>query len=417
MLNYLSRWGARGALLPLCLIGGGSAVVAQPTREAAVPLQRMDFRDLGYRNFNEIPADAAFITALAAAPDGRIFGATSGVRSHLFVFSPKTNQVRPLGTIADAKGVHHSLAVDPRGPVYIGTGRDLRQTFTIKPDLSFGTNHISLDLWTQLKEFYKDYPGGHLYSYDPTSEKSVKAEHAAALTDLGIPVAGDGIYAMTLDSQRQVLYGLTYPHGHFFTFDLKQHKASDKGAIGKLVQFGGPDDRTLRTLPRDLVVAATGDVYTSTDEGHILRFDIAKQELQTLAAEIPGESMQVVEAWVKVDDTLYGGTSEGFLFRFHPSSGEVDNLGKPMVALRIRGLAAGRDGMVYGLAGDRSVPNLLFRYDPAKHRLETLGGVAVNRSPYYLWKGQQFDAMATGTDGTIYMGESDRGGHLFFYIP
>jgi hypothetical protein len=405
---------------PICLLGFlGCAVAmfAQPSREPDVPLQRMDLRDLGYPHFNEIPADAAFVTSLAAGADGKIYGATSGVQAHLFVFSPTNNQVRPLGTIADAQGVHHSLAVDPAGTVFIGTGRDLRQTFTIKPDLSFGVNHISQDLWTQLKDFYKDYPGGHLYSYEPKAERTPRAEQAAVLNDLGIPVPGDGVYAMTLDPARQVIYGLSYPHGHFFVYDLKQKKAADKGAIGKLVQFGGPDDRTLRTLPRDLIVSATGDVYTSGDDGHLVRYAIASQELETLPAEIPGEYMQVVEAWVRADDVLYGGTSEGFLFRFHPASGEVENLGKPMVALRIRGLAAGHDGAVYGLAGDRSVPNLFFRYNIARHRIETLGGVAVNRSPYYLWRAQQFDAMATGSDGTIYMGESDRGGHLFFYLP
>ena len=420
MSNLISSCGARIALLftGLLLALGSASVLAQPTREPEVPLHRMDYRELGYQNFNEIPGDAAFITALGAAADGKIYGATSGVHSYLFAFSPATNQVRPLGTIGDAQGVHHSLAVDPAGPVYIGTGKNVFKQFMIKPDLSFGVNHISQDLWTQVKEQYKEFAGGHLDSYDPAKEgRAPRAEQSAPVTDLGIPVAGEGIYCLTLDPQRQVLYGISYPHGHFFCYDLKQHRAVDKGSIFKEVQFGGPDDRTQRTLPRDLVVAASGDVYTSTDDGHLLRLDAAKQELQTLPARIPGEAMQVIDAWVRAGDVLYGGTSEGFLFRFSPASGEVDNLGKPMIAQRIRGLALGHDGMVYGLAGDRSLPNLLFRYNIEKRRLERLGGVAVNRSPHYLWRAQQFDAMTTGADGTIYMGESDRGGHLFFYIP
>lgn len=400
------------------LLLASTTAPAQPTREPQVPLHRMDCRELGYPHFNEIPGDAAFITALAAGKDGRVYGATSGVQSYLFVFSPANNQVRPVGTIADAQGVHHSLAVDEAGLVYIGTGKNMLKSFRIKPDLSFGQNHISQDLWTQVKEFYQGYPGGRLFLYDPAKEPRVpKPQPAAPLTDLGIPVAGEGIYGLALDRERQVLYGITYPGSHFFTFSLRERRATDFGPICKDIQFGGPDDRTLRSLPRDLVVATSGAVYTSGDNGHIVRFDPAAAKLETLAARIPGEAMQVVEAWVRVDEDLYGGTSEGFLFRFSPSTGEVDNLGKPMIAQRIRGLAGGQDGRVYGLAGDRSAPNLFFRYDIDRGRLESLGGVAVNRSPHYLWRAQQFDAMVAGADGTIYMGESDRGGHLFFYVP
>jgi hypothetical protein len=391
---------------------------SQPFRDAAVPRHRMDFRSLGYPNFNEIPGDAAFITALTAAPD-RIYGATSGFQSHLFVYQPQTNRVKPLGRLGDAQGVHHSLAADPSGVVYIGTGKNLLKSFTIKPDLSFGLNHISEDLWTQVKEQYAGYAGGHILRYDPAGEprSPPKPDTPAAVKDLGVAVAGEGIYCMTLDAERQILYGLTYPRAHFFRYDIKAGRVEDKGVAFQSVVFGGPDDRTLRSLPRDLVVADSGDVYTSTDDGHILRYDVAKGELQTLPATIPGETMQVVEAWVKDGGLLYGGTSEGFLFRFSPDTGEADNLGKPMVSQRIRGLTLGRDQMLYGLAGDRSLPNLFFRYDIVKRRHETLGGVAADRSPLYLWRGQQFDAMVTGPDGTIFMGESDRGGHLFFYIP
>ena len=46
-----------------------------------------------------------------------------------------------------------------------------------------------------------------------------------------------------------------------------------------------------------------------------------------------------------------------------------------------------------------------------------LGVIAVDRSPYYSWRGYQFDSMATGTDGTVYIGESERRSHLFLYLP
>lgn len=393
--------------------------IAQPYRmPQGVPLHRLDYRDLGYRHFNEIPGDAARITSLATASDGRIFGATSGHAAHLFVYSPATNQVKPLGVVPGAAGVHHGLAATPAGQVFLGTGKNVLEPLTIQPDLSFGYEHISADLWTQVEQHYADDPGGHLYQFDLTQEPTkAPPGQTAPLVDLGVPVKGDGIYCLTADPERAVLYGLTYPHGHFFVHDLAARKSTDIGPICKNVLFADPDDRSLRMLPRALIVAPSGDVYASTDDARILRFDVKEQKLVPLPARLPGEAMQVVDAWARHGDALFGGTSEGFIFKFTPSTGEIENLGKPMLAQRIRGLTVGRDGKLYGLAGERSVPNLFFTYDPATRSFQSLGGIVVDRSPYYSWRAHQFDAMTTGADGTIFMGESDRRGHLFLYLP
>ena len=47
--------------------------------------QRLDFRDLGYPGATEIPADSSPITALLShGGNGKVYGATSGRRAHLF---------------------------------------------------------------------------------------------------------------------------------------------------------------------------------------------------------------------------------------------------------------------------------------------------------------------------------------------
>jgi hypothetical protein len=71
------------------------------------------------------------------------------------------------------------------------------------------------------------------------------------------------------------------------------------------------------------------------------------------------------------------------------------------------------------MAGERSTtkPCQFYLYDPQLSRFETLGLLIADRSPYYYWRGQQFDCMTTGLDGTIYFGESERKSHLFLYIP
>jgi hypothetical protein len=406
----------RIALISGLLTGMFLAVVvlaAQPR----VPLHRLGYRDLGYPFFSQIPADGCYITSLAASPDGRVYGATTGFRSYVFVFSPKTDQVRPLGHLPGCEGVHHSLVIGKDGRLFLGGGKNVIQPFPIAKRSGGGLNWVSEDLWQQVQEQYRGYEGGRLYLYDDRQEPGAwEGDNPLKVSYLGIPVPGDGIYCLALDPNRETLYGVSYPHGHFFLHELSCGTTKDLGALFRDVLFGGPDIRTLRSLPRSLAVDKGGFVYASTDGGKLIRYNPQTQTLETLEVAIPGESMQVVEAWAVGDGVLYGGTSEGFIFCFNGSQ-KLENLGKPLVAQRIRGLALGKDGRLFGLGGDRRGVNLLFVYNPETRSFEVLGSVEVDRSPYYAWRARQFDAMISSEDGTIFMGESDRGGHLFFFIP
>jgi hypothetical protein len=373
---------------------------------------------LGYPFFSQIPADGCYITSLAAAADGRVYGATTGFRSYLFVFSPKTDQVRPLGHLPGCEGVHHSLVTGKDGHLFLGGGKNVIQPFPISKRSGGGLNWVSEELWQQVEEQYRGYAGGHLYLYDPIHEEGAwRGDRPLKMNDLGIPVPGDGIYCLAIDLEREVLYGISYPHGHFFLHEVNSGTTKDLGAVFRDILFGGPDIRTLRSLPRNLAVDKDGSVYASTDGGKLLRYSPQTRQIRTLEVAIPGESMQVVEAWAVGDEALYGGTSEGFVFRFNSGSQKLENLGKPLVGQRIRGLTFGKDGRLFGLGGDRHGVNRLFMYNPQTHFFEVLGSVEVDRSPYYAWQAHQFDAMVTSADGTIFMGESDRGGHLFFFIP
>lgn len=86
-------------------------------------LQRLDLRNLGYSQVNEIPVNSSAVTSLLTAADGKIYGATTGDQSYLFVYDPTTNKARHLGKITGATGVHHSLVQDKDGYIYIGTGK------------------------------------------------------------------------------------------------------------------------------------------------------------------------------------------------------------------------------------------------------------------------------------------------------
>ncbi len=229
---------------------------------------------------------------------------------------------------------------------------------------------------------------------------------------------------MAIDAAAGVIYGITYPEGHLFGYNIAQQKARDLGEIDINVFFHGPE-RDWRSLPRALVVADAHRVYTSGSGGYLVYYDPKDDAIHRTGLRLPGEYFQVqaytghpvVEAFVTAENGLiYGASCDGFLFSFDPAKGKLVNLGKARLSRRVRALGIAR-GRLYLVAGERIEPCRLFSFDPEGGGFRDLGVLAVDRSPYYSWRGQQFDAMAAGPDGTVYLGESERRSHLFLYMP
>ena len=434
-VNSIARIGSssrRVVILILALAAlviPASGLIAQDWKKPFIKhLQRLDLRFLGYPEVNEIPAASSFITSLLTARDGNIYGATTGDTAYLFVFEPTTNKVRHLGKVGGEQSVHHALAEDGRGNIYLGTG--LNQFTGIKfSGAYYGDRSIDLTLWKDVKDHYAGYAGGHIYRYNPAeSNNRVKlADMQCDLEDLGIPLPGNSVYAMTADPEGGKLYMITYPDGHFIVCDIATGAFSDKGEIDTRHTFHGPE-RHWRSLPRALAVGCDGKVYTSGEGGFLIHYDPATDKIERTEYLIPGDrfpgedvSHAVAECFAKAaDGTIYGGGSDGHLFSFKPGEDDgLRNLGKPRSVRRIRGITAGKDGKIYLISGERTgtVHCMLHAWDPEKIGFEDLGLVIVDHSPHYYWRGLQFDAMVTGEDGTIFMGESDYRSHLFMYIP
>ena len=137
-----------------------------------------------------------------------------------------------------------------------------------------------------------------------------------------------------------------------------------------------------------------------------------------LPSELGREFKAVLDAMVLgPDGLLYGGTSDGFVFRFDTESLKITNLGKPMWQYRIRGLAFSKTGDLYGVGGERGGAARLFVYRTSEGGYENLGLLDVNRSPYYAWLAFEVDSMVAGPDGTIFIGESGRRSHLYLLFP
>lgn len=415
-------------LLLLSMVFLLDAAHAQKWINPPYDAQRLDYRDLGYPDVTAIEPDNCPITALVTAANGRVYGATSGKASCLFVYDRAINKVRPLGRIGEAKGVYHALAQDRDGSLLIGGGLSMLAPVPLTQKFRSGFRAIEEQLWKDIAAPYANYPGGHLYRYDPAksdAEPRMPAE-PCPLEDLGIPAPGNSIYALALDAERRLLYGVTYPDAHFFVYDLAKKQSRDVGPVVSRKIYSGPE-RTWRSVPRALYLAPDGRVYTSGDEGRIVCYNPATQKLALTAMQIPGEYYEawnyygypVIEHWVRsAKGEVYGSTSDGYLFQMQPDRGRIVNLGKPRLSRRVRAMTLGPDERIYMICGEFQEPCKLCSYDvTGQEGFRDWGVLSVDRSPYYAKRAYQFDAMATGIDGTIFIGESDRRASLFLFIP
>jgi WD40 repeat protein len=369
-----------------------TSLTAQRTLDydrSVVSQVRIDLRDLGYPPVDVIPSDECAVRALTVAPNGALYGATSGKRSHLFVLFPIHGYVQPLGFLKGVTLVHRSVVVSKAGDVYIGAG--------------------DLD--------------GHLFKYTPARDeaRSIRIDAALQVTDLGIPVAGEGVYSLAIDRSRDVIYGLSSPNGQFFSYSIAAQKSTVHGSVATR-RMPGEKFENERNIGRAIALDRDGNVFTSGDNGALFRFDVANQRLERLALTaptVPGrEPYNRVDAWTEDGrGTLYGGTSDGYLFRFDPKRLELVNLGKPLNQYRIRGLVLSPNGKLYGVGGDDDEMARLFSYHPGRGVYELLGMVDVNRRPYYIWQAYVIDALAIGLDGTVYLGQAERKSKLYLYYP
>ncbi len=390
--------------------------------------QRIDLRHLGYYMVNEIPENSSAVTSLLTANDGLIYGGTSGDKAYLFVFDPSLNKARHLGKIKGQEGIHHSLVQDKDGFIYFGTGKSMFKEIELSKG-GIGREYFNVTLWNDVKNYYKDYSGGHLYRYNPekSNDRIKLPDMECEVMDLGIPVPDNSIYALTISPKGDEIYGITYPDGHFIIYNITAGELKDLGEIDKDVIFHGPE-RYWRSLPRALICDDYGNVFTSSTRGEIVYYSPNSGKIVSTGLRIPGdyypaksfEDYAVVECFAKSDDGLiYGGSSDGYLFSFNPENMDLINLGKPRVSRRLRALTIANNGKVYLIAGELSKTKYCqyYCYDPARGGFENLGVIIVDRSPFYYWRAHQFDCMTTGTDGTIYLGESERRAHLFIHIP
>ncbi len=315
-----------------------------------------------------IPPEECGITSLAVdEKNGKIYGATSGNKAHLFVFDTIENQVKELGIIEGYAQITNSLILW-KGQVFLGT----RSMQGNKP--------------------------GSIYCYEKGEIKKVVT-----------PIQGEGIASLVKCDESNLIYGLSTPNGVLFSFDIDTKTVEVKGKIDEKNNFGDV-----------LCVGPDGCIYGAKQWGGLYRYNPEKNKIVPLRISIPalcGRKMYNQVSCLFTDHAeklIYGGASaDGILFVFDPYKEDIISLGIPVPNAQIRCLVRGEHGLIYGIAGKKNGISRMFRYNRNLGELKEIGMLFAEEERY--WHGYEFVCMVAGKQGDIYLGENDRISHLFIY--
>jgi hypothetical protein len=263
---------------------------------------------------------------------------------------------------------------------------------------------------------------GHLFKVDIGQEGTIH------VTDLGIIIPGEGIFTLTIDTEKEILYGVSYPSGIFFTYGIEKKNIKTFNNISPTSQHIetfkeyelGPQNYLCKSL-----IEANGLVYGSMPVNRLFCFD-SKNDSFHVVHDIPEvwgrRTLGQVECWARSSaGKIYGGNAgDGQLFEIDLVTKKVKNLGKPIGMNRLRGLSFGHDGKLYGIAGSQPGYSHLFSYDELDGYTD-LGNpefvmVAPGIEQGILWRGFQLGTLTSSEDGKyIIMGEDEALSQLLIF--
>lgn len=271
---------------------------------------------------------------MGTGSDGRIYYVLSSdkidIGAQVRRFDPATGTVEDLGDLTDASG--------EKGANAIVQGKSHVNFVESNGRLYFATHIGYYSMIDGMEKLgvppagMKPYPGGHLLALDMKTKQ---------YEDLAIAPEREGILTMTMDPERQRIYGLTWPTGYFFRYDLKTREMKNLGRVADQGENG--TGNRYQTICRSLVVdPRDGAVYFTNSNGDIYRYRVERDALETLSTE----SMRK-DYFGQYDPHSAG--HMGYNWRqtvWHPGT-----------------------NMIYGVHGNSGY---LFRFDPTTERLEVL---------------------------------------------
>lgn len=320
-------------------------------------------------------------------------GTTNFSNDVLHTFDPKTKEFESLNYADFGKDrfeikCHRSLAVGKDGKVY-------------------GATSLLHDIPDRLNG-----PGGKLFCYDPKKKK---------LELIAIPVPHDYIQTISLDPEREMIYGFTYPVFNFFAYSIREKKVKFLHYMQSITHLSAIDD--------------AGGYWGTWGLSHkLFRYDPDTNKVEFHKHGLPHECRSLmykhagpVDMMLNAGDGYLYVTSEiAELYRLNPKNAEVKYLGRPFASDRMPGLTVGPKGLLFGAGGiDRDTQ--LCCYDRETGRFQHLGPIkateagnagsksgADKRVPAGAVCFRTHDLIAVGN--TLYCGETDnpeRGDYLW----
>lgn len=352
----------------------------------------------------KIPHGESAVTCLTEADNSFVFAGTRVVKGNtpwIVCYDQSKKSVPPSYVWPLSSGVKGELAITALvtasdGYIYGSTSRQ---------------NSLDYMLVREVKE--TNYPGGHLFRFKP-DPSNMKIE------DIGVQFRGEGITALTIDSKRAVLYGITTPGLLFFSYSINDKKTNKAGDLGSLTILR---DRYIGRAPTALIVDDSGFVYGYAGKGKLFKYTPATNQLTTLTAVIPtegsGQDYDAATAFVKSSTgSLFGGTFlDGKLFELLPAKGAIKSLGITSRTGHIRSLVE-KDGIIYGFSGSEKASSTLFAYNIKTGEHKAFPEFkAYFKETTNKWTPFQLSPMIKLNNGSFMAGENSDNGHLFLYEP
>jgi len=320
-------WAWLGALLLLCPSQGFPAAAARDPFQPA--------HKLIARTYNSgFPEAHDTYNGISVASDGKVYYVLSSERfdmgAQMFVFDPATQRIQHLADITEACG--------EKGQQTIVQGKSHVNFVESNGRLYFATHIGYYSIIDGMEKAgippagWKPYPGGHLLAY---TLKTGQFE------DLGIAPQREGILVMNMDTRRGRIFGITWPSGCFFRFDLEKKAMKNFGRVSAEGENG--QGAAYRTLCRSIAVNPDdGSAYFTTSEGAILRYRADTDALEPVAGEdLKKDYFGLYDPtsaghmgynwrqtfWDPAEKAIYGvhGNS-GYLFRFDPREPRIEVL-------------------------------------------------------------------------------------------
>lgn len=321
------------------------------------------------RTYNSGFADAHdTYNGMGCGSDGKIYYVLSSekydVGAQVYSFDPGTDSIRHLGDLTEACG--------EKGKKTIVQGKSHVNFMEMGGKLYFSTHIGFYSIIDGMEKpgippaGWQKYPGGHLLSLD-----LITSEYE----DFGVAPEGEGILTTSMDTKRGRIYGITWPKGYFFRYDVARREWKNLGLFAAQGEDGKGEN--YRTLCRSIAVDLTdGSAYFSISTGDLLRYDYQQDKV----LPVKGEDLRK-DYFGQYDPTSPGHMGYNWRQTFYRPD----------------------DRMIYGVHGNSGY---LFRFDPVKTRIEVLDRITSEvskRSGMFDQFSYGYLGYALGPDGrTIY---------------